>query len=281
METSPDGSAGAEGEGPPSGRALSRLNATRHGLLAKQTVLPWEDRSDYDALLAALLEEHRPFGPTQEHLVEELAGIVWRKRRLRLAEAASYRHGFKRAVEGYYSRRDSNATARAALLAVGRPERLDDSTVADALLGDPEARERAVRAYRAALESAERALAVLDEGGAEAYERALGALEGQAREMWEERLAALLEAPGMENIHMPEVLSNWLRSHIKPAIEPRLIALIHREAIRDQAIGDAFDGEKLRNIARYETHLDRRLERILSVLVKLQELRRERGEGGE
>lgn len=281
MEMSPDESAGAEGEARSSGHALSRLNATRHGMLAKQTVLPWEDESAYEALLAALLEEHRPIGPTQEHLVEELAGIVWRKRRLRLAEAASYRHGFKRAVEGYYSHRDSNATARAALLAVGRSERLDDSTVADALLGDPDAVERTVRVYRAALESAERALALLDEGGGEAYDRALGALDGQAREMWEERLAALLEAPGMENIHMPEVLSNWLRSHIKPAIEPRLVALIHREAIRDQAIGDAFDGEKLRNIARYETHLDRRLERILAVLVKLQELRRERGEGGE
>jgi hypothetical protein len=29
--------------------------------------------------------------PTEEHLVEALAGIVWRKRRLRLAEAAAHR----------------------------------------------------------------------------------------------------------------------------------------------------------------------------------------------
>ena len=80
---------------------------------------------------------------------------------------------------------------------------------------------------------------------------------------------------------MPEALADWLRSHLKSAIEPRLVALTHREAIRVQAIGDAFDGERLQNIARYETHLDRRVERILTVLVKLQQLRRERADGGE
>src|SRR5205085_7267406 len=41
-------------------------------------------------LLEALVEEYRPRGPTEDHLVEEIAGIIWRKRRLRLAEAGSY-----------------------------------------------------------------------------------------------------------------------------------------------------------------------------------------------
>jgi hypothetical protein len=35
--------------------------------------------------------ERAPEGPTEQHLVEELAGIIWRKRRLRMAEAALYR----------------------------------------------------------------------------------------------------------------------------------------------------------------------------------------------
>jgi len=30
--------------------------------------------------------------PAEEHLGEELAGILWRKRRLRLAEAAAHHH---------------------------------------------------------------------------------------------------------------------------------------------------------------------------------------------
>ncbi len=43
-------------------------------------------------------EEHGPQGPTEEQLVEELAGIIWRKRRLRLAEAATHRGGLRRTM---------------------------------------------------------------------------------------------------------------------------------------------------------------------------------------
>lgn len=57
-----------------------RFNAMRHGLLSRYAVLPWEDRAEYQALLDALVAEHAPQGPTEEHLVEELAGIIWRKR---------------------------------------------------------------------------------------------------------------------------------------------------------------------------------------------------------
>ena len=65
---------------------LTRFNALRHGVLSRYTVLPWENADEYRTLLASLVAEHSPLGPTEEHLVEELAGILWRKRRLRLAE---------------------------------------------------------------------------------------------------------------------------------------------------------------------------------------------------
>src|SRR6266700_2939856 len=70
---------------------LTRFNATRHGILSRFTVLPWESKEEYESVLGALVAEHAPQGPTQEHLVEELAHIMWRKRRLRLAEAAAHR----------------------------------------------------------------------------------------------------------------------------------------------------------------------------------------------
>jgi hypothetical protein len=76
---------------------VARFNALRHGVLSQYTVLPWEDRNEYQALLDALVAEHRPQGPTEEHLVEELAGIIWRKRRLRLAESAAHHHALTRA----------------------------------------------------------------------------------------------------------------------------------------------------------------------------------------
>jgi hypothetical protein len=72
---------------------VTRFNALRHGVLSRYTVLPWEDGDEYREIVAALVAEHAPQGPTEEHLVEELAGILCRKRRLRLAEAAARRHG--------------------------------------------------------------------------------------------------------------------------------------------------------------------------------------------
>jgi hypothetical protein len=89
-------------QSPPSaggGTELTRFNALRHGILSRYTVLPWEDANEYEALLAALMAEHDPLGPTEEHLVEELAGVLWRKRRLRLAEAAAHRQGLKDTTE--------------------------------------------------------------------------------------------------------------------------------------------------------------------------------------
>ena len=67
------------------GTDITRFNALRHGVLSRYTVLTWESTDEYRAVIDALVAEHAPQGPTEEHLVEEIAGILWRKRRLRLA----------------------------------------------------------------------------------------------------------------------------------------------------------------------------------------------------
>jgi len=67
---------------------VSRFNAVRHGVLSRYTILPWESEAEYRMVLEALVAEHAPNEPTEENLVEEVAGIIWRKRRLRMAEAA-------------------------------------------------------------------------------------------------------------------------------------------------------------------------------------------------
>jgi hypothetical protein len=51
----------------PGGYATSRFNVVRHGVLSVHTVLPWEDKADYETLLNALLKEYTPHGPTEEH----------------------------------------------------------------------------------------------------------------------------------------------------------------------------------------------------------------------
>src|SRR4051794_4049322 len=83
------------------GTEMTRFNALRHAVLSRYTVLPWEDADEDRSLVAALVAEHAPQGPTEEHLVEELAGILWRKRRLRLAEAAAHRRGLHGTLGSY------------------------------------------------------------------------------------------------------------------------------------------------------------------------------------
>src|SRR3954463_2741298 len=106
------------------GTAVTRFNALRHGVRSRYTVLPWEDPEEYQTLVAALVAEHAPQGPTEEHLVEELAGILWRKRRLRLAEAAAYRRGLN---QTFASSRETAKVALAHLHDPGESERVVDA----------------------------------------------------------------------------------------------------------------------------------------------------------
>ena len=91
------------------GTEITRFNALRHGVLSRYTVLPWENADEYQALVASLVAEHRPHGPTEEHLVEELAGVLWRKRRLWLAEAAAHRRGLEELVLRVPKHREGSA----------------------------------------------------------------------------------------------------------------------------------------------------------------------------
>ncbi|MGH6845940.1 MAG: hypothetical protein ACREC0_00450 [Methylocella sp.] len=49
--------------------------------------------------------------------------------------------------------------------------------------------------------------------------------------------------------------------------------MANRPLIREQAFGDALDPDKLERLGRYEVHLDRKLERMLAMLLRLKDLR--------
>ena len=88
----------AVGDPVPGNYAAVRFNALKHGVLSRHVVLPHEDRGEFDDLLAALIMEHQPGGATELHMVEELASILWRKRRVLMAEGASINQGLKGAA---------------------------------------------------------------------------------------------------------------------------------------------------------------------------------------
>jgi hypothetical protein len=70
------------------GKAHSRFNSRKHGLTAKTLIIVGECADDFEALRAELVEEYDPQSHLEIELVERLAGILWRLRRVPLFEAA-------------------------------------------------------------------------------------------------------------------------------------------------------------------------------------------------
>ena len=72
------------------GKARSRLNSRKHGLTAKMLIIVGEDADDFDELRAELMDEYDPQSALECELVERLAGILWRLRRVPFFEAAIF-----------------------------------------------------------------------------------------------------------------------------------------------------------------------------------------------
>lgn len=68
------------------GKASSRRNALKHGLTAETCLLPGETLADFEYLRARLVLEFTPSTAIDEILVERLAGLLWRLRRVGLFE---------------------------------------------------------------------------------------------------------------------------------------------------------------------------------------------------
>jgi hypothetical protein len=247
----------------------TRFNALQHGVLSRYAVLPWEDRSEYQAVVDALVAEHTPQGPTEEHLVEELAGIIWRKRRLQLAEAAIYRERLRRDAASSY---EPGQIASAALLPViGKHE--IEADLSQALAATPEDIARDLRNVKRDAAMSRKALNILVADEPDAYVRALAALREDTRSYW---LECLEDRPDDDLRYEPtgQALGAWIRQHWEEWYDGPIAELEHRDTIREQAIGGAYATQRLESTARYEVHLDRKLERTLAMLIRLRELRR-------
>ena len=109
------------------------------------------------------------------------------------------------------------------------------------------------------------------------YEAALAALREDTRDLWADMLAR--DSDELERGEEPATadeagLSRFLEGKVMPWFETRRKELANRPLIRDQAFGEALDLDKLERLGRYEVHLDRKLERMLAMLLRLKDLRR-------
>jgi hypothetical protein len=237
-----------------------RYNAMKHGILSRLAVLPHEDDGEFADLLAALVEEHQPAGATEMHLVEELAAIIWRKRRVLLAEGANINQGLKGSAQNAEDVIPAAAPFEFGLSGKGTDLRdLMDMT--------PEEIAEQQQKTQHDLEATRKAAAILRRGGANAYDKALRALLPDSREWWEQYVEEE-EYPATA-----DGLGDFISEHLEPLCMSMEKEARHHEAIKAQAFGEGLQAHRLEKLNRYETHLDRKFERTLAMLLKLKQLR--------
>ena len=240
-----------------------RFNAMKHGILSRYTVLSHENHADYESLVAALMDEHLPAGATEQHLIEELASVIWRKRRVLQSEGATINKGLKESA-----RNAKTVIPAAAPFEMGLSG--ENTDIRDLMDLKPEDVTESHQSAKHDIDATNKASAILRKGGDRAYDKALRALLPDSREWWdsyveEEEYSA--DAAG---------LASFITEHLSPLCYQQEKESRHHDAIVNQTIGEGLQAYRLEKLSRYETHLDRKFERTLGMLVKLKELRTQR-----
>lgn len=243
----------------PSNYEPVRYNAMKHGILSRLVVLSHENGEEFADLMAALIEEHQPAGMTERHLIEELASIIWRKRRVLLAEGAKINEGLKGSA-----RNAESVIAAAAPFEFGLSGKGTD--LRDLMDMTPEEIAGRQRDTQHDLEATSKASTILRRGGANAYDKAMRALLPDSREWWEQYVEEEKYSATAEG------LAEFIQNHLEPLCMTMEKEARHHEAIKAQMLGEGLQAFKLEKLNRYETHLDRKFERTLAMLLKLKEL---------
>ena len=66
----------------PEGKAAVAQNAIKHGLLAREVVMDFEDRDEFEAFQEGLLADLAPEGEAEVLLADRIVAAAWRLRRL-------------------------------------------------------------------------------------------------------------------------------------------------------------------------------------------------------
>lgn len=239
------------------------INALVHGIFAKAAVLPWEQEGEYAALVHALTAEYAPTGTTECYLVQELAGVIHRKKRLYTAEKGAYVNGLKDALSGYAR---SPVKQALALSKSTLGHTLQESTIArDALYGS-DANTPSIEELQTFIES----VTAIKEKECSYTER-LDLLEEGLRQNWlswlEDEMRYKANDESLVSFLQREVI-NYYREQLSVA---QALPAIKEQVYACAVLPDAH----MEKIQRYEVTLDRKFEKTLSMLLKLQQLRAE------
>jgi hypothetical protein len=255
-----------ESTGPrtPEGKEKSRWNALEHGLLAQEAVIPYgpaqEDDAEMEHLLVALRDDLQPCGALEEILVEQIAVCYWRLRRVLRAENGEIRRDTDDAPRSFRLQLTTQAML-ASEKGMEQPSQLRANTYGiNALLAYLEHLETEVAANKALSNASLRKIEKYFSGGPDGLAARCALAQSDSSTNTAENLLRLLEVEKTKLTKaLPEVRGNELE---------RLQSDFDRLSLPKAA-------EK---IVRYETAIERQLNRALYHLEKVQERRRDRKE---
>lgn len=136
---------------------------------------------------------------------------------------------------------------------------------AHAALNPPDDRAAERAALEAGISRLDRAIAILKADAPGAIGAALAALDADER--------AAIEAQPRHSGFPTHMLAHLLNETFRQPYQHLLDTMSRRDALAGHLRGLALDPEILGRLARYETHLDRKFERTLAMLLKLQAMR--------
>lgn len=137
----------------------------------------------------------------------------------------------------------------------------------DLLTATPEEIAERQRNAELDLAATQKAAAILRKGGPKAYEKARRALIPESRDWWDEHVEEE-EYPATA-----DGLAEFIRETLRPICIRMVQEVRFQPAIKAQTLGEGLQAHRLEKLSRYETHLDRKFERTLAMLLKLKELR--------
>jgi hypothetical protein len=79
----------------PESKDKTKFNATTHGIFSGVVILKGESRAHYESILSGLHQVFQPQGTLEDILVDKLTTILWRHRRLILADCGEFLNNAK------------------------------------------------------------------------------------------------------------------------------------------------------------------------------------------
>lgn len=253
-----------------------RRNQPAHPML--RALLPWEDADEFEADRMSLHAEHQPNGPTETALVDQIAWILWRRRRLEAGERAAHLAGLQDRLSADHKTLETVRRATLTFVKKAGKEELAPA-LSSSSSGDEQERIEA----EADEAMTQRAIAVLTTGDPAAYDEALAELRADTASWWEDVVADDEQThpdgqPRDGESYQPysrtaAQLLRFLETDVMPQLEETTAQLVRRPAVRLQAHGESLDPFRMERILALDERLTRQFEKALVILLRLQERR--------